>query len=83
VAKPNAIAQISPLNMFPLTRLSLNPWALNQGSIPLRSGGCFNMFTFLLMALPYLLVYSVGLFAVIYFAVRLAIRHERQFPPLG
>jgi hypothetical protein len=38
---------------------------------------------FLLMALPYLLVYSVGLFAVIYCAVRLAIRHERQLPPLG
>ena len=41
------------------------------------------MFTYLLMVVPYLLVYALGLFAVIYFAVRLAIRHERQVPPLG
>ena len=41
------------------------------------------MFTVLPMMLAYLLVYALGLFAVIYFAVRLAIRHERRFPPLG
>jgi hypothetical protein len=40
------------------------------------------MLTMLPFVLFYPLFYGLGLFGVIYLAVRLAIRHERQFPPL-